>query len=461
MGDTDITAAMNVSGAAPRSNATERTLPHVVIVGAGFAGLKAALGLAHAPVRVTVIDRNNHHLFQPLLYQVATAELSPADISAPIRNILRRQRNTSVLLAEVTGIDVERRTLRLRSRSPEGPSDEELESQLAPYDYLVLATGATHSYFGHDEWASLAPGVKSVTDATALRRKILLVFEAAEMEVDPEIQRALLTFIIVGGGPTGVEMAGAIAELAHKALASDFRHIDPASAHITLVEASNRILPAFPDRLARKAHEALQRLGVRVRTGAPVQDVDASGATIAGEYLPARTVIWAAGVRASQAGQWIGAATDKAGRVPVGDDLSVPGHPEIFVLGDASSHMQDGKPLAGIAPVALQEGQYVTRVIRAHVSGEPVPGPFRYFDKGYLATVGRAYAIGNIGKFQLWGLPAWLAWGGVHILYLIGFRNRVLVMLQWIWAYLTFQRGARLITLDEQSPQSVKKRSAA
>ncbi|MGZ3675894.1 MAG: NAD(P)/FAD-dependent oxidoreductase [Ktedonobacterales bacterium] len=442
-------------------NAAGHALPHVVIVGAGFAGLKAALGLAHAPVRVTVIDRNNHHLFQPLLYQVATAELSPADISAPIRNVLRHQHNTTVLLAEVTGIDVERRTVTLHSRSPEGPSDEELNSQLAPYDYLVLATGASHSYFGHDEWAPFAPGLKSVTDATALRREILLAFEAAEMELDLEIQRALLTFIVVGGGPTGVEMAGAIAELAHKALASDFRRIDPASAQITLVEATNRILPAFPERLARKAHEALQRLGVHVRTNAPVQHVDEGGATIAGEYMPARTVIWAAGVRASQVGQWIGAATDKAGRVPVGDDLTVSGHPEIFVLGDVSSHMQDGKPLPGIAPVALQEGQYVARVIRARASDEPAPGPFRYFDKGYLATVGRTYAIGNIGKLQLWGLPAWLVWGGVHILYLIGFRNRVLVMLQWFWAYVTFQRGARLITLDEQAPLPAKKRSAA
>lgn len=451
----------NTAEIAAVGNTGERTLPHVVIVGAGFGGLKAALGLAHAPVRVTVIDRNNHHLFQPLLYQVATAELSPADISAPIRNILRHQRNTSVLLAEVTGIDTERRRLTLRSRSPEGPSDEELNSQLAPYDYLVLATGASHSYFGHDEWEPFAPGLKSVTDATALRRKILLAFEAAEMEVDLEIQRALLTFIVVGGGPTGVELAGAIAELAHKALASDFRHIDPTSAHITLVEASNRILPAFPERLARKAHEALQRLGVHVRTGAAVQHVDGGGATVAGEYMPARTVIWAAGVRASQVGQWIGVATDKAGHVPVGNDFSVSGHPEIFVLGDASSHAQDGTPLAGIAPVALQEGQYVARVIRARASGEPALGPFRYFDKGYLATVGRAYAIGNIGKLQLWGLPAWLVWGGVHILYLIGFRNRVLVMLEWIWAYLTFQRGARLITLDEQAPYPAKKRSVA
>ena len=444
-----------------RSDEAQRGLPHVVIVGAGFAGLKAAQGLAHAPVRVTVIDRNNHHLFQPLLYQVATAELSPADISAPIRNILRRQRNTHVLLAEVTGVDVERHTLTLRSRTPEGPSNEELESQLLPYDYLVLATGASHSYFGHDDWAPYAPGLKSVTDATALRRKILLAFEAAEMELDPEKQRALLTFIVVGGGPTGVELAGAIAELAHKALASDFRHIDPTSARIMLVEATNRILPAFPEKLARKAHEALQRLGVRVRTNAAVQHVDAAGATIAGEYVPADTVIWAAGVRASQAGQWIGATTDKAGRVPVNDDLSVPGHPEIFVLGDTSSHTQDGKPLPGTASVALQEGQYVARVIQARVSSAPAAGPFRYFDKGYLATVGRAYAIGNIGKLRLWGLPAWLAWGGVHILYLIGFRNRVLVMLEWIWAYLTFQRGARLITLDEQAPQSRKARTAA
>ncbi len=450
MSERETLSSLNASGRATQGNAAKRRVPHVVIVGAGFSGLEAALGLAHAPVRVTVIDRNNHHLFQPLLYQVATAELSPADISAPIRNILRRQRNTSVLLAEVTGVDTERRTLTLRSRSPEGPSDKELERQLAPYDYLVLATGATHSYFGHDEWEPFAPGLKSVTDATALRRKILLAFEAAEMEIDPEIQHTLLTFIIVGGGPTGVELAGAIAELAHKALASDFRHIDPTSAHITLVEASNRILPAFPERLARKAHQELQRLGVRVRTRALVEQVDEGGATIAGEYVPAGTVIWAAGVRASRAGEWIGVATDKAGRVPVGNDLSVASHPEIFVVGDTSSHEQDGKPLAGIAPVALQEGQYVARVIRARASDMPAPAPFHYFDKGYLATVGRSYAIGNVGKLQLWGLPAWFAWGGVHILYLIGFRNRVLVMLQWILAYLTFQRGARLITLDEQ-----------
>lgn len=461
MDNTNTTESSQSSDTTAQRNTAERAVPHVVIVGAGFAGLKAALGLAHAPVRVTVIDRNNHHLFQPLLYQVATAELSPADISAPIRNILRRQRNTSVVLAEVTDVDIERHTLTLRSRSPEGPSDEELKSQLAPYDYLVLATGATHSYFGHDEWEPFAPGLKSVTDATALRRKILLAFEAAEMEVDPEIQRTLLTFVVVGGGPTGVELAGAIAELAHKALASDFRRIDPTSAHITLVEASNRILPAFPERLARKAHEALQQLGVHVRTGAPLQHVDDGGAVIAGEYMPAHTVIWAAGVRASRAGQWIGVATDKAGRVPVGDDLSIPNHPEIFVLGDTSSHTQSDKVLPGTAAVALQEGQYAARVISAHAGGTPAPGPFRYFDKGYLATVGRAYAIGNIGKLQLWGLLAWLTWSGVHILYLIGFRNRVLVMLQWMWAYLTFQRGARLITLDEQAPQSTKKRSAA
>lgn len=415
-------------------------VPRVIIVGAGFGGLDAARELDAAPVRLTVIDRNNHHLFQPLLYQVATAELSPADISAPIRSVLRHQHNTEVLLAEVTGVDTERHRVLMGNR-------------FCTYDYLVLALGAGHSYFGHDDWARFAPGLKTTSDATLIRRKILMAFEAAEVEPDAERRRALLTFVIVGGGPTGVELAGAIADLAHQALVRDFRHINPASARVVLVEAMDRILPAFPERLARKAHCELQRLGVRVRTHAPVEQVDANGVTIAGERLEAKTVIWAAGVKASPAGRWVGAQTDKSGRAVVGEDLTVPGHPEIFVIGDTASATQDGKPLPGVAPVAMQEGRFVAQVIRSRVAGKAAPAAFHYFDKGYLATVGRGYAVGYIGRFQFSGLLAWLVWALVHITYLIGFRNRVLVMMQWAWHYLTFQRGARLIPPDEQSKQ--------
>lgn len=415
-------------------------VPQVVIVGAGFGGLEAARGLADAPVRVTVVDRTNHHLFQPLLYQVATAELSPADISAPIRSILRRQRNTQVLMEDVTGVDVDRHRMLMGEKS-------------LPYDYLVLATGAGQSYFGHDDWARFAPGLKTVSDATWIRRKILLAFEEAEMEHDPEKRRALMTFVIVGGGPTGVELAGAVAELANKALIRDFRHIDPGSARIILVEAMDRILPPFPEDLARKAHCELQRLGVRVRTHAPVEDMDERGVVIAGERLEARTVIWTGGVKASPAGTWIGADTDRAGRVPVEKDLTAPGHPDIFVIGDTASAKQDGKSLPGVAPVAMQQGRFVARVIAARVRGEAPPSVFRYFDKGYLATVGRMYAVGYIGKLQLSGLLAWFVWAGVHIAYLVGFRNRILVMAQWAWLHLTFQRGARLIPADTETQQ--------
>ena len=406
--------------------------PRLVIVGAGFGGLEAARALHDAPVRLTVIDQTNHHVFQPLLYQVATAELSPADISAPIRGVLRHQRNAEVLLGTVTGIDVARRVV-------------EIGRHEVPYDLLVLATGAGQSYFGHEEWARYAPGLKTTGDATAIRQRILLAFEAAEMERDPEAQRALMTFVVVGGGPTGVELAGAIAELARKALRANFRHIDPASAQIILVEALDRILPSFAPRLAQRAAHMLGRLGVTVRTSAPVERVDAGGVVIGGERLAARTVIWAAGVHASPAGAWLGAATDRAGRVLVGSDLSVPDRPEIFVVGDTARAQQDGHPLPGVAAVAKQEGRYVARVIAARATGSPPPRPFRYHDRGSLATIGRTYAVGTLGHVELSGLPAWLAWAGVHLAYLIGFRNRVLVLFQWLWLYLTFQRGARLL----------------
>ncbi len=409
------------------------TWPQVVIVGAGFGGLQAARALRGAPVRLTVIDQRNHHLFQPLLYQVATADLSPADISAPIRSVLRRQQSTEVLLAAVTGVDVAGRRVLLGKRS-------------VAYDYLVLATGAQHSYFGHEAWERLAPGLKTLTDATTIRRQILLAFEEAEAEADPATQQALLTFVIVGGGPTGVELAGAIAGLAHKSLIRDFRHIHPASARVLLVEAAPRLLAAFPEALAQKAQQALERLGVEVRTRAPVEQVDAEGVLMAGERISARTVIWAAGVKASPAGAWLGAQVDRAGRVIVERDLTIPGHPEIFVIGDTASLTEHGKTVPGVAPAAMQEGRFVAKMIRRRVAGATERRPFHYRDKGNLATVGRSFAIADLGPLKLSGFLAWVAWLLVHITYLIGFRNRLLVMIQWAWAYLTSQRGARLIT---------------
>ena len=424
--------------------------PRVVIVGAGFGGLRAAQALRDAPVQVTVIDRNNHHVFQPLLYQVATADLSPADISAPIRAILRHQRNARVLLADVTGVDTERRVVRASDRAEGRPHE-------IPYDYLILATGAGPSYFGHDEWAAVAPGLKSLPDATAIRRKVLLAFEAAELESDPAAQRALLTFVLVGGGPTGVEMAGAIADLAHRALAQEYRNIDPTSARVILVEATPRILGAFPESLAKTAQADLERLGVEVRTSAPVQLVDEEGVVVAGERIPTRTVIWAAGVSASPAATWLGAEADRAGRVVVHGDLSVPGQPRIFVIGDTAHVRQDGHLLPGVAPVAMQEGTYVGRLIRGRLAGELIP-PFRYVDKGNLATIGRNSAIADLGWIRLSGFIAWVVWAVVHIFYLISFRNRLLVMLQWAWAYFTYERGARLIT---PLPQPEQRRIAA
>jgi NADH dehydrogenase len=413
-------------------------VPRVVIIGAGFGGLQAAHALRNAPVDLTVIDRNNHHLFQPLLYQVATAGLSPADICVPIRFTLRKQKNTGVLLAEVTGIDLQEQRVIMGDRS-------------IGYDYLVVASGARDNYFGHDDWEHFAPGLKSVVDATKLRRNILLAFEAAEMETDPEKVRALLTFVLVGAGPTGVEMAGAIAELAHKAIASDFRHIDPKTARIILIEAGPRILPTFPENLAQKAQRALKRLGVEVRTGAAVEAIDENGVVAAGSHIAAKTVIWSAGVKASAAGQWLKAEVDRGGRVKVLADLSLPGHPNIFVIGDTASAIQDGKPLPGVAPVAMQAGRYVASVITQRVAGKKqATTPYRYHNKGNLATVGRSFAVLEIGKIRLTGFVAWAMWLTIHIFYLIGFRNRFLVFFQWTWAYFTFQRGTRLITFQEK-----------
>ncbi len=412
--------------------------PRVVIVGAGFGGLNAARALHDAPVQVTVIDRNNHHLFQPLLYQVATGVLSPAEISAPIRSVLSKQKNAEVLMGEVTGVDTQAKRVLLHDQS-------------VPYDYLILATGARDSYFGHNDWAPFAPGLKSIVQATTIRRKILLAFEMAERERDPEKHKALLTFVLVGAGPTGVEMAGAIGGLSHKTLVSDFRHINPKEARIVLVEALPRILLPFDERLAKKAHRALNRLGIEVRTSSPVEAIDSEGVVIAGERIPAKTVIWTAGVAASPAGQWFGVETDRGGRTKVDSDASAPGYPNIFVIGDTASFTQDGKPLPGVAQVAIQQGKYIASVIADRVAGKPHPEAFRYVDKGNMAVIGRFYGIVAIGKLRLAGLVAWFMWLVLHLMFLIGFRNRLVVGIQWLVYFTTFQRGARLITFDDTS----------
>jgi len=420
----------------PARPAVPAVKPRVVIVGAGFGGLQAAIALRDAPVQVTVIDRSNHHLFQPLLYQVATALLSPAYICAPIRNVLRKQENAEVLLAEVTGVDVQAQRVLMYDES-------------IPYDYLILATGARDSYFGHDDWAQFAPGLKSIAQARLIRSKILLAFEAAEREKDPEKHRALLTFVLVGAGPTGVEMAGAIGGLAHKTLPADFRHINPKEARIVLVEAFPRILTAFPESLTNKAHKALNRLAVEVRTNSPVESIDDEGVVVAGERIPAKTIMWTAGVRASPAGEWLGADTDRAGRVKVLSDLTIPGHANMFVIGDTASASQEGKPLPGVAQVAIQQGRYTASVIADRVVGKEHTQSFHYVDKGNLATIGRFYGIGAIGKWRCTGLLGWFVWLVVHLMFLIGYRNRLVVMFQWFVYYTTFQRGARLITFDE------------
>ena len=407
--------------------------PNVVIIGAGFGGLSAARTLRRAPVRVTLIDRRNYHLFQPLLYQVATAGLSPADIAAPIRGIVRDQVNTTVLLDRVQDIDIDRREV-------------VLESQRVAYDYLIVATGARHAYT-NESWEHHAPGLKKIEDATNIRAKILMAFEKAEATDDARERESLLTFVIVGGGPTGVEMAGAIAELAGRALARDFRNIDPCSARIVLLQRGPRLLPMFPETLSRKARETLESLGVEVRTGVQVDHVDDAGAVVGGRHIRARTVIWAAGIMASPAARWLGAARDRIGRVKVRDDLSVPGLDNVFVIGD-TAHALDrlGKVLPGLAPVAKQQGKYVARLIDARVRDMPVEKPFRYRDFGRLATVGRSSAVADVGGMRLSGCIAWMLWSIAHMFFLVGFRNKIVVMLNWIWLYLTFQRGMRLIT---------------
>ena len=405
----------------------------VVIVGAGFAGLAAAKQLGGSGFDVTVVDRHNYHLFQPLLYQVATAGLSPADIASPIRSILSRYKNIRVVLANVSGVSIDEGTVIAEERQ-------------IPYDVLILATGAQHAYFGHDEWSVHAPGLKRVDDATYLRRRILVAFERAESEVDEARRQALLTFVVVGGGPTGVEMAGAIAELARKALAADFRHIDPRNARIILVQAAPRLLPTFPEPLSERAKFALERLGVDVRLNQSVTSCDGEGVRLGEVPIDAATIVWAAGVMASPAGRWLQAEADNAGRVRVGEDLTLPGHPEIFVIGDTANCIgNDGRPLPGVAPVAKQQGEFVGQLLKARAAGRTLPR-FRYRDFGAMATIGRKSAVAQLGPIRLHGLPAWLLWSAAHIYYLIGFRNRITVVLNWAWNYVTFQRGTRLIT---------------
>jgi NADH dehydrogenase len=407
-------------------------MPHVVILGGGFGGLSAARALRKAPVRISLFDRRNHHLFQPLLYQVATAALNPSDIAVPIRSILSRQQNATVLMAEATGVDPVRKKVLL--------ADGECS-----YDYLILATGAAHSYFGHDEWAPHAAGLKTIEDSLEIRRRILTAFEQAEREKDPEKRRAWLTFVIVGGGPTGVELAGALSEVSKHALARDFRAINPGSARILLLQGGDRVLPTFPEPLTVKAREQLTKLGIEVRVQARVTGIDADGVRIGDEKIPARTTLWAAGVAASPLAKSLGVPLDAAGRVEVTPELTVPGHPDITVIGDLASLKQDGQPLPGVAPVAMQGGRHAAANIARALRGQ-APLPFVYRDKGSLAVIGRGAGVAAFPKSNWSGYLAWWAWLLIHIFFLIGFRNRVIVLLQWSWAYVTWQRGARLIT---------------
>jgi len=415
-------------------------LPHVVVIGAGFGGLHAARALRGAPVQLTVVDRRNHHLFQPLLYQVATAALSPGDIAYPVRAILRSQRNARVLLADARAVDPARREVTLADGA-------------ISYDYLVLATGARHAYFGHPEWEARAPGLKDLEDALEIRRRMLLAFERAERTPDDAARRRLLTFVIVGAGPTGVELAGAIAEIAREVLVDDFRAIDPRGARIILVEAGSRILPSYSERLSRAAARTLESRGVAVRTGTPVTEIDAQGVTLGGERLPAETILWAAGVAASSLTRSFAAPLDRAGRVLVNPDLTVPGHPEIYAIGDAVAFRHGDGILPGVSPVAMQQGRHAARNILRAMARRPTE-PFRYVDKGSMAVIGRSAAVAQLpGRIELSGFSAWIAWCFVHIFFLIGFRNRFLVMFEWAWAYATRNRGARLITGRLEEPR--------
>ena len=405
----------------------------VVIIGGGFGGLYAAKALKDEEVQVTVIDRRNHHIFQPLLYQVATAGLNPSDIAVPIRKVLRKQKNTEVLLGEVIKIDKEQKKVTL------------LDGEVF-YDFLIVATGVTHSYFGHDEWAVHAPGLKTLEEALEIRRRIFTAFEAAERETDPERRAAWMTFVVIGGGPTGVELAGTLAEIARQSLPSDFRHIDPKQARVILVESSDHILSAFPKDLSQSAMEQAQKLGVEMRLGSKVTNITAEGVFMGDQKIAARTVLWGAGVKASPVGEMLGVPVDRAGKVKVNPDLTIPGHKEIFVVGDLASLEQDGQLLAGVAQVAMQGGDHAADCISRSLRGVPHYEAFRYNDKGSMATIGRAHAIALIGNTKLKGFTAWLAWLFVHILFLVGFRNRLLVLIQWAWAYFTYDRGARLIT---------------
>jgi NADH dehydrogenase len=415
-------------------------LPRVFIVGGGFAGLAAAKALAGAPVALTIVDRRNHHVFQPLLYQVATASLSPADISAPIRSVVRGQENCEVVLAEIFGVDLPGRRLLLANGH-------------VVFDYLVLAAGATHAYFGHDDWAPIAPGLKSLEDATVLRRRILLAFETAEYEGSDDARRAVLTFGIVGAGPTGVELAGAIKEIAGKTIPQDYKHIDTRTTRVILFEGGDRVLPPFTPELSARAQRDLERMGVEVRLNSTVTNVTPAGLYIGEEFIPVRNVFWAAGVKAAPLGASLGVPLDRAGRVIVGPDLTIPGHPEVFVTGDmaAAKSADTGKPVPGVAQGGLQMGHYAGRTIAGEVSGRSTPAdrkPFVYHDKGSMAVIGKAKAVAQIGRFHFGGFPAWLVWGGIHIAFLIGFRNRMQVLVSWFWNWLLNARDARLITGD-------------
>jgi len=414
--------------------------PRVYIIGGGFAGLAAARALAGAPAAVTVVDRRNHHVFQPLLYQVATASLSPADISAPIRHVLHGQENCQVVLAEVKSIDVEKRRLHAGGGH-------------VVYDYLILAAGATHAYFGHDEWADIAPGLKSIEDATQLRRRILLAYESAEYEGSEEARRAALTFAIVGGGPTGVELAGAIKEIAGNTLPEDYKHIDTRTTRVIVFQGNDRILPTFPPELSARAKHDLERMGVEVRLKSTVTNVTAQGLSVGEEFIPVRNIFWAAGVKASPLGKSLGVPTDHSGRVIVGPDLTIPGHPEVFVVGDmaAAKSADTGEQVPGVAQGGLQMGRYAGKIIADELFGQATPArrkPFSYWDKGIIAVIGRNKAVVHAGKLNLGGVLAWLIWGGIHISFLIGFRNRVLVMITWFLNWLFNSRDARLITGD-------------